>query len=444
MNPALARLRGLIVLHALWAFVAPRLIVVFLPDTSDLWKLLLIWGPPSVIYFCLINEFRRRPQILLSTLDIIVVVLVGAALRYTSGALAPVLENDFHRYFLDAELLVRGYNPYLLSPASALKLGSPIASLAKAVDWPQLPTLYPPVAEGFFVLTRSLGLSDRNLGLQLSFGVLEIGIVAMGCCMLRSKRSRGFWIFAIALNPLLVKEIYNSLHYDLLPVLFVLAALLVDRDKLWHRFSAGLLLALAVASKIYPLLLVPLFVMRWKHFRLSYLGGIFLGLGAVYGIAWFFLGSFPWGSTSVFATEWLWNAPLQMILRLVVSPFIAKIISAGLVTWGLFALYRRPWELVDSAFARVAAQMLFIFLICSSVFQPWYFLWLLPLAALSCSLDLLALSPLLFLSYAGFFDGTQWSRSNVIALGIEVICGALILKWFSLRGEACAVRRRLH
>ena len=130
------------------------------------------------------------------------------------------------------------------------------------VNRPDVHTIYPPVAEGVFALSRlaSFGRTDGTGPMQV-FGAL--GALAVSLLLARRARTDGrpAWTVAVwAWCPVTVLEAGNNAHIDWLAALFVIAATMALRAR--RPVWAGAFLGAAVASKLYPGLLLASLLRR--------------------------------------------------------------------------------------------------------------------------------------------------------------------------------------
>jgi alpha-1,6-mannosyltransferase len=175
-------------------------------------------------------------------------------------------------------------------------------------------------------------------------------------------------VLAYAWNPLLAIEVAGSGHIDILgALLLVISVAALARS--W-RTIAALAFALAVAVKLLPLVLLPLY---WKRVRIrdAALAGTVVGLLYTPFINH---GRIPTGSLVTYVQSFRFNGPVFAALDRVAPPqLIAELaVLVGLVTavW----LRRASPGCSPEAFAWPMAASL----LCAPVVFPWYLLWLLP------------------------------------------------------------------
>lgn len=328
----------------------------------------------------------------------------------------PVLEDDFYRYAWDGKVFAQGVNPYLFAPG-AVSLDGLHVFWRKWINYPTLSTIYPPLAQVLFVWNEwfwgRFSETAPFLGLRLLFLVFDLGTGAVLVAWLKKKSIPVSWSLLYLLNPLVLKEITNSIHLDsLVSFLFFLSLYLFV--ELNSRRGAWGLLALASCTKIYPLLLAP-FYFRLDPGRIK---GATLYCAVVLG---FFLPFYFWQNAGwavfeglrVFGEVWVFNAGLyELVLALTRAPDLFIRAALGFLflafyVW-IFWVTRRTAVLPEAAFFILGGVLIF-----SPVLDPWYLVWILPLAVLFRSPAWLFLSFFVWGAYAWYlFEGLpgRWDK----------------------------------
>lgn len=206
---------------------------------------------------------------------VVPLVLAGAvAVTATGLVAAPHTSTDSYRYAWDGRVQAAGISPYDHAPADPALVrlrdewlfpdpavcahGRDLAPLADGgctrVNRPAVHTIYPPVAEGWFLLVHALSPADaRHKSLQTGAAVLSLAVTGLLVTVLRRRgdpRQAAFWAWC----PAVPVEAVNNAHADVLAVLFSVAALAVVARR---RVTGGILLGLAIAAKLLPVVLLP-------------------------------------------------------------------------------------------------------------------------------------------------------------------------------------------
>jgi alpha-1,6-mannosyltransferase len=188
--------------------------------------------------------------------------------------------------------------------------------------------------------------------------------------VLRCTRQAAHLVLAFAWNPLLAIEVAGSGHIDIVGALLLVvsAAALVRR---W-RTTAAVALGLAIAVKLLPVVLLPLY---WKRVRIRD-AGLAAAVVVLLYVPFLHHGRIPIGSLGTYVQSFRFNGPVFAALDRVAPPqlLVGLAVLVGLVTatW----LRRRseaPERSLDIFAWPMAASLL-----CAPVVFPWYLLWLLP------------------------------------------------------------------
>ncbi|WP_431780543.1 glycosyltransferase family 87 protein [Streptomyces chumphonensis] len=218
-------------------------------------------------------------------------------------------------------------------------------------------------------------------------GMLMACTAVLVVCVARTQRKRPWDGLLVALAPALA--LTATINWDLLAVALTAAAMLM-----WSRsrpLAFGLLLGLATAAKLYPVLLLgPLLVLCWRAARWRAFGAALAGtamawlavnlpvmLFAAEGWATFY--SFSQERPVDYGSVWLiisqqTGQPLEKA-----NAYGILLMLLGCAAIALLALYapRRP------RFAQLAFLVVALFILTNKVYSPQYVLWLIPLAALA-------------------------------------------------------------
>ena len=317
----------------------------------------------GVAYLLAIRELFSTPTL---PKRVIVFGLALAALwhfqflRMPSGP-----DDDIHRYLWDGRVQRLGYNPYLLVPSDPALAGLH-TSETRTLNNPEVPSPYPPGAQLFFRAVTAI--HESTFALKVAFVVCDIAIVFVLLDVLRRTRQGQHWVLAYAWHPLLATDVAGSGHVDIVGVLLLLvsAAALVRR---W-RAVAAIAFGLAVAVKLIPIVLLPLY---WKRVRLR--DGVLaaVALGLLY-VPFLDHGHIPFGSLGTYVQRFRFNDPVFATLERVTAPQI--VVGLAALTGFITAIWirRKSAEWSSDAFAWPMAASL----LCAPVVYPWYMLWLLP------------------------------------------------------------------
>jgi len=317
----------------------------------------------GILYLLAVREFFATPRF---ARRVVVIGLVLAAawhiafLRLRAGA-----DDDIHRYVWDGRVQRLGYNPYIVVPSDPALAGLHTPE-TRTLNHPDLPSPYPAGAELFFRAVTAI--HESVFALKVAFVVCDFAIVFVLLDILRRSGQGAHWVLAYAWNPLLAVEVAGSGHIDIVGVLLLLVSV-AALERRW-RAIAALAFGLAVAVKLLPIVLLPLY---WRRVRIRDAALAAAVVGLLY-IPFLGHGRIPLGSLGTYVHSFRFNDPLFAMLELVAPPQLL----AGLVALVGFltAIWMRSksaaWS--SDAFAWPMAASL----LCAPVVYPWYLLWMLP------------------------------------------------------------------
>jgi alpha-1,6-mannosyltransferase len=317
----------------------------------------------GVAYLLAIRELFSTPEF---PKRVIVFGLALSALwHFQFLQMSPGLDDDIHRYVWDGRVQRLGYNPYIVIPNDPA-LASLHTSETHTLNNPEVPSPYPAGAQLFF--RGVTALHESIFALKVAFVVCDWAIVFVLLDVLRRTRQGAQWVLAYAWHPLLAIEVAGSGHVDIVGVLLLLvsAAALLRR---W-RAIAAISFGLAVAVKLLPIVLLPLY---WKRIRMRDVALAAIVVALLY-VPFLYHGRIPIGSLGTYVQRFRFNDPVFATLERVTAPQILAglAVLAGFLTaiW----MRRKASEGSPDAFAWPMAASL----LCAPVVYPWYMLWLLP------------------------------------------------------------------
>ncbi|MCB5163311.1 glycosyltransferase 87 family protein [Streptomyces bambusae] len=294
----------------------------------------------------------------------------GAASQYTHACYSDIPHLYAARGFSD------GLTPYV----------DRIAGDMEYLEYPVLTGLFMEFASWF---TPSAGTVQHREQIywMVNAGMLMACAAVIAVCVARTHRRRPWDALLVALAP--AAALTATINWDLLAVALTAAALLM-----WSRsrpLAFGLLIGLATAAKLYPVLILgPLLVLCWRAGRWREYGTAVAGAAGTWllvNVPVLLIAPQGWKKFYTFSQErpvdfgsfWLVLSqrsgnPLDDVNTY--ATVLMLLVCAGI---GLLALTapRRP-RLAQLAFLVVAA-----FILTNKVYSPQYVLWLVPLAALA-------------------------------------------------------------
>jgi len=398
----------------------------------------------GAVYLIVLLAVRRCPA---TAGPLMAITGVGLLMRLAQFGAVPVLEDDFYRYLWDGAVTANGHNPYAYAPEDVrlARDGVPadLSSLAAAsgpvidrVNHPWLRTIYPPTAQAAFAVAYWISPFDL-LGLRLVWLGLDLAVLGLLLALLRPGPSRGFGAAVYWLNPVLVKEVFNAGHMELVLLVALVAALTAVKYGL-HR-TGGFVLGLAAGAKVWPVLWLPLVL---RHGWRSWCRGLgvlaaFAVPAAVISLPILFGRLDADSGFTAYARRWQMNDSAYLLVHELAklvsaenAQLLARLVIAAVVLSAIAYGARRFRAGFDGLVNSVTVVTAVLFLLSPTQF-PWYFLWLVPLLALRPIWSLLALTvtlPLYYLRFPLNADGhAAWFDYGIV--WIEFVPIWLLLAW---------------
>jgi alpha-1,6-mannosyltransferase len=379
-------------------------------------------------------------------------LLAALLLRLLWLPALPALSDDYHRFRWDGALVAAGQNPYQYRPDELVTAAEPAPSATAALyaelNSPHYYSVYPPVCQAAFGLGSWL-FPDSAWGFVLVLRLLiltaEAATALLLLALLRHFGQPPQRAFLYLLNPLVIVELTGNLHFEALSIGFLLAAAWALTRGRKSR-SAGLL-ALSAATKLLPLLLLPLLLRRLGPGAfLRYAALTTAGLGLLFGP--FLSGELVRNlgrSLDLYFHKFEFNASLYYLAR-AVGYWRTGYNEIALIGTGLAGL-AGAWVLVLAGRERqptlrtlplVALAALTGYYLLATTVHPWY---LTPLVAVSVFTRFrfaLVWSGLAVLSYGAYRSATYSENLPLVALEYAGVLAVLAAELWARPGRPAA------
>lgn len=373
-------------------------------------------------------------------------IFAGLAFRLVLLFTFPSLSDDIYRFVWDGRLLQTGVSPFAELPSAIMSSGDLPGGLTQELyvqlNSPDYFTIYPPFAQLIFWLSVVISPSS-TLGSAIVMRVFiilaEIGTIYFllkFCDNFNLDRKQVLWY---ALNPLVIIELTGNLHYEAFMIFFLMAGIyfLLKNKTLLSAFFW----ALAIASKLLPLILLPVFLRRIKLERLLkfyLLTGLFsilsflplLSIELIEGMT---------SSISLYFQSFEFNASIYYVIRAIgyqqkgyniigqAGPILAAITFLTIVGYS-WLTYRNKLSVV------CLFVMLFYFLMATTV-HPWYITTLVAFAALTRYRFAIVWSAVIFFTYAGYTSIGYHENLWLIAIEYVIVIVYMLYEIFRFNNE---------
>ena len=309
---------------------------------------------------------------------------LGIALRIYALLFDPLLSSDIYRYVWDGRVQAAGINPYRYFPAHEA-----LAFLRDGAIFPHVNradtavTIYPPVAQFFFLIVTRIGESVTMMRLAL-LGC-EAVTVTLIMLLLRRMNRPVTRVIAYLWHPLPVWEIANSGHIDALMVALMMLGLWIALTG--HALRGAAAIALSVLVKPFS---APVLAGFWRPWDLKMPLVVIATAALCYlpylSVGWGVLGFFTKGyltEEGISAGNDLWLLSLWRILvgerQGDVAVYI--VLAALILLFKGFSVARSSDRTIASTLADINMLLLVALLLLSPNY-PWYFLVITPFVAL--------------------------------------------------------------
>ena len=356
----------------------------------------------------------------------------------------PAFSDDVYRFRWDGLLVANGVNPFQFRPDELIADGARTALPAEAqrnavlpqlqelyrnLNSPHYYSVYPPVCQAVFGLAaRVFPTSETGFAISLRLVILlaELGTAWLLLALLHALGGPLERALRYLLHPLVIVELTGNLHFEGVAFFFTLLALWLLSRQRWA--VSALALGLGVATKLLPLLALPLLVRRLGLRRFAAYAALCFGaFGLLFSpfISVELLTNFS-RSLRLYFRSFEFNASIYYLLRpigywlttynqiAVIGPLLA--LCSGLIGLGLAWRERLPRL---ATLPQTLLLVLTAYYVLATTVHPWYLTLLIGLSALSRFRFPLVWGGLAVLSYAAYRSSTY--TEDLWLVGVEYV-----------------------
>ena len=356
-------------------------------------------------------------------------LILGVAIGLRAYVLLfdPLLSSDVYRYVWDGKVQAAGINPYRYVPADQA-----LAFLRDGTIFPHINraatavTIYPPVAQFFFLIVTRIG--ENVTVMRLALVGCEAVTVAIIALFLRRMNQPVTRVVAYLWHPLPLWEIASSGHVDALMLALMLLGLWIALSG--HALRGAALIAFSVLVKPY---VAPVLAGIWRPWDLKMPLVVIAIITLCYlpylSVGWGVLGFLTQGylrEEGISAGNDLWPLALW---RLVFGEHHGDVVfyvamAALVLLFAGLAVACSGDRPIASRLADINRLLLLTLLLLSPNY-PWYFLAVTPFVALCGSL------PNWFVSIAALLltEQLDWDFYIPRMMTKSILFGGLVLAW---------------
>lgn len=375
-------------------------------------------------------------------------LVVAVLLRVSLLGAFPALSDDIYRFVWDGRLWLAGGNPFDQLPGYYMEEGQQLPGLTEALfrelNSPDYYTIYPPVAQALFAISAFLfpeSVAASAIVMQLFLLAAEIGTIYLIMALLRHWSMPVERVLWYALNPLIIVEVVGNLHFEGVMIFFLLLGLwwlLKWKANARPRFfgASATAMALAVSSKLLPLLFFPFLLRRlgwWRSVR------YFLLVGGVLLACWLPLYSATFvenfgSSVDLYFRRFEFNGSLYYLIRWLGYQFsgfnLIRFIGPGLALFVLVAIMVYSMrERISEGWAELPKRWLVaigIYLFCATTVHPWYTALPIVLCLFTPYRWPIVWSALITLTYVNYSYGEYFENLWVVAVEYGLVLAYML------------------
>jgi alpha-1,6-mannosyltransferase len=333
----------------------------------------IIYVSTSLIFIAvswLILKYEMSPKFVGGLIALSVVI------RFLLIPVQPVGSDDWFRYVWDGKVLNAGINPYRYSPVSPALSQLHSNALPSKINFSDMRTLYPPLAEILFYFAYKIG-GESFLGIKVLLFVFDLTTIYGISLILRTLKSNSRDILFYALCPLPIFQFFIDAHVDGFGItLFVFSIFFYIVGK---KNLSYFLIGLSASVKLLSLILVPIFFFNEKtvldRVRLLIIP---FGVLILSYLPFVFTGN-PFQSLMTFAENWTFNGIVFDFLNMFIRDNQRTRLICGIcfvIIFLVILLWRRRGGNMDEKSLSKIYASIFLLYIFSPVVHPWYVSWL--------------------------------------------------------------------
>jgi alpha-1,6-mannosyltransferase len=389
--------------------------------------------------------------------DLIFLLIIGFLIRMILIPSNPILSDDIYRYLWDGKVFYDGFNPFAYPPASPVLEGLRDSTIYPKINYPGIPTVYPPFSQIIFAVSYIIGYNI--IVWKLVLFVFEGILVFFLYKLIIHFKMNTMRLSIYLINPLVVIETYSSGHLDIIAVcLFMIGIYYFYKKK---SVVSILAFILSILSKYNPLLMIlPLLKKRFL-LKISILFGSIITVLFPFVLS----GTIPTAGFISFTNRWEFNGFLYKSFL-----FIYDLLEFQSQKWFSLAYngHTEEFYITGAFYYKILVFIILIFividqlkklkmtedfkginylqpvlfigtamLLLSPTLYPWYLVWIIPLLVFLPNWSWLIFTMLIQLSYFVLQDYANygiWEESNLILwLQYLPFYGLLIFEYLDKR-----------
>lgn len=404
-----------ITLFAITLFFFGEVVLLFFTPRTETFQLFTLFFALFAAYVAMIPELRH----------VRTAAFLGVLFRCVAWLSFPALSEDIYRFIWDGAIILDGHNPYLETPTAFLShhLEPPFEMLYPLLESSGQYSVYPTIIQ-IFSAFGALAANDPYLAsliIKLPILIAEIGTIWILPRILIQMRLSPKLSFLYFLNPLVIIELCGNGHFEAVAIFFVLWSIKLMLNKRFKWAAAAL--ALAVGTKLAPLLMLPFLLKAVPGKKRMEYTFVFLPTLVLLFAPMFISSAFEnfTHGLGLYITSYEFNASIYSIIRqitfgipghnmsTIAGPLLLVIAIAAIIY-----LWFKQKPLLRDAMEKGMLAMVLYFIFSSTV-HPWYISTLVIFGMFCHKPYVIVWSALVFFSYAAY-NTNQHYLGNILIL----------------------------
>lgn len=417
-----------------WIWLTAIIFLAWVPAQDDFHLILVGIVVSFTGYFYILF---RQPNIPFTSLIILAVIA-----RLAVIPTFPNLSDDVFRFIWDGRLWHLGIPPYSVLPSEVVNTHPSLShALYEQLNSQGYYSIYPPIPQFLFWCATSITSLNFEVETTIMKGfhaLFDIASIYVLMALLKAFELPKERVLIYALNPLIVLELVNNLHHEGIVIFFLFTALYFVKKE--RYLVAGALFSCAIATKILPILFLPLlfFYLKGRN-RWQFVGVTIVTTSLLFLPMWANsqiianIGE----SANLYIRKFEFNASIYYVLRAlgymvkgyntihVLGPFLMGL--AGILIWAVSIIPIRR-RITGTQLFTLIMWTYMAYAILSITLHPWYIALLIPLSCFTGFRTPLLWSALILLTYINYSYPIYSENLWVVAFEYLVVCSLFIVE----------------
>lgn len=422
-----------IALVAVLLYLFAEIALLFLTPRNETVQLLTVYFALCGAYLVLYQEVRSIQS----------AAFLGVMFRIIAWLAFPTLSDDLYRFIWDGAVTLEGVSPYAFTPSEFFKnnLHSPFEQIFPMVNSSAYYSVYPTVIQviSAFGALASNDIYLSSLVIKLPLLLAEIATIWMLPKVLLNFNISPKYSVLYMLNPLLIVDVLGNAHFEALMIFFVVLCLKLIQDKSYTL--AGGALALSVATKLFPLIMIPFL---WKAFkskdRIQFMVS-FASISLLLFLPVYFSSAHLMHyleSLNLYFQHFEFNASIYYVFRAIGNglvgynpvAFIGPVMGGLTLLIAMYIWFKQPREKLSNALRSVLWVSLTYYLLATTV-HPWYISFLIILGIFSRKPFAVIWSVVIFVSYSAYENSIYDENFILISVEYGILALAILYPRFT-------------